>query len=168
MADLDVLVAPARRADAALALGAAGFLRPGADTALHDVFLDPSSAGAGLPRGVAVEVHDDVFERPHPFTLDTEGALSRGSGGRPGLHAPQVEDALALTGFAFVFHESDPRKSWMVLRDLALLAIAAEASGALPRLRAVSGGSGEAAALCGILRLARRAGAPEPRRRASC
>ena len=161
MADIDLLVAPSMRAEASRALDAAGFLRPGADTGLHDVFLDESTAGPGLPRGVAVEVHDDVIERPHPFAVDCEGALSRAGGGLPGVHAPRPADALALTGLAFALHENDGRKSWLVLRDIALLARAAEAAGELPAFAAVAGRGAEAAALAGLLRLAERhAGAP--------
>lgn len=162
MADLDVLVAPERRQDATVALLAEGLAKAGADTALHDVFLDPVSSGAGMPRGCAVEVHDDVFERPHPFGVDAMGALQGASQGQGGLHVPRPADALLLTAFAFVFHEGDGRKSWIVLRDLALLVDAVERAGEASVLRERARGA-EGLALAGVLDLAWRVAATSNR-----
>lgn len=153
-ADVDLLVAPEHRALATQALEAAGFARFGGDTPLHDVLVDPVTAGPAGRRGVPVEVHDDAFPRPHPFGLDVAGIVARAGRAGAGVRVPALPDALALTAFSFCFHETDGRKTWLVLRDLALLAHAVEASGRTAELREAAGKGGIGAATEGALRLA--------------
>ncbi len=159
MADLDLLVLPEDRAAAGRALEGAGMLRPGADTALHDVFLDPRESGTGRGRGTAIEVHDDVFPRPHPFALPVRRAVERGAPG-PGIHPPSREDAIVLCALSFAFHETDGAKTWACLRDLALLAATLDGSSARASLADAAGTGSLAAAVAGALELARVAGAP--------
>jgi hypothetical protein len=121
MGDIDVLVRPSEREPAVAALCAAGFERTTADTALHAVLVDRAARGPGHPHGVAIEVHEDVLEPPHPFGLDLEGVRQRASAHRGGLLLPSLEDAIALTSFQLVVHETDGRKTLLHLRDVALL-----------------------------------------------
>lgn len=121
MADLDLIVRPAARADAREALLAAGLEATGADTALHDVLRDPTCRGPGHPLGVAVEVHADVFPPPHPFALRLGECFDRATPHLPGILQPDPADAVILSAFHFALYETDGRKAWMTLRDVALL-----------------------------------------------
>jgi len=121
MGDIDVLVRPAEREPVVAALLAAGLERTTADTALHAVLVDRAASGPGHAHGVAVEIHEDVLEPPHPFALDLEGVRRRATPHAGGLLLPSLEDAVALTSFQLVVHEMDGRKTLLHLRDVALL-----------------------------------------------
>lgn len=138
MADLDLVVSELGRERSRRALREAGFTETPHATVMHDVFVDERARGPGHPHGVAIEVHGDVFPKPHPFELDLRGVLARSSPSDvPGLRLPAPEDAHVLHAFHLLLFEQDARKGLAALRDLVLLEAACRPERLAARARAL-------------------------------